>query len=277
VDSAGRSGYRHAVVETPPPLAGAAETLLIPVWARAVETRRPDGLVRDPIAERIVAESGYDFARFGDTWMSQIGVAVRTAHLDEVARAFLARHPDATVVNLGAGLDGRFARVDDGRVRWYEVDFPEVVALRRRWYAEDARHRSVARSVTDPGWLDEVEAGPSVLVIAEGLCMYLGADDNRTLLRRLADRFPGGELHVEALHPMAVGRTRRHDTVSRTGARFSWGCAKPADVEAWDPRIRCLGVWRHVESHPERWRWMRWLRWLPLVRDTSQIFHFRLG
>lgn len=95
-------------------LHGVEETLLLPLWARAAETERPDALVRDFMALEFIKRIDYDLGHFRRDWTSQVAIAVRTRLIDDAVQAFLKRHPDAVFVNLGAGLDCRFFRLDNG-------------------------------------------------------------------------------------------------------------------------------------------------------------------
>jgi O-methyltransferase involved in polyketide biosynthesis len=87
------------------------QTLLIPRYGRAVETRKSDGLLRDPRGVEMVEAIDYDSRRFDDAGML-LGMVLRTAIFDEMVRAFIAQHPDVTVTEIGAGLNTRFERVD---------------------------------------------------------------------------------------------------------------------------------------------------------------------
>lgn len=197
-------------------LTGVPETLLIPLWARAYETGLPKPIVRDEKAIEMVSRIDYDFGKFEKVWMSQVGVAIRTEILDEQAAAFIAAHPNALVVNLGAGLCTRFSRVGDGCATWYELDLPEVVTLRKKFFDETDRHRLLTGSVTDLGWMDQIPRGENqpLLFIGEGLFMYFDEATVKRIFVELARRFPGAELLFEMLGPMAVGRSKQHDALS---------------------------------------------------------------
>ena len=119
--------------------------------------------------------------------MTQLDTAVRTEIFDEGVRSFLAAHPKPTVVTLGAGLDGRFWRLDDGRVRWFDLDLPEVIALRRRFYGESPRNRFLAKSILDFTWMKQPivpETGGQVLILAEGLLHYFEECRSAAAVRR---------------------------------------------------------------------------------------------
>ncbi|RJP76718.1 MAG: class I SAM-dependent methyltransferase [Candidatus Zixiibacteriota bacterium] len=242
-------------------LTGVPETALIPLWARAAEMRRPDALVRDPRAAEWLAALDYDFSRFSGTWMSQLGVAVRTRLLDQAVLVFLQAHPEATVLNLGAGLDTRFFRVDNGCLRWIEVDLPEVVAVKRRLAPETERFRLLEGSVTGPEWLARLPvSGAETLVLAEGLLMYLRESQVRGLLGILAERFPGGECLLELLGPALVGRSRWNDTVSRVaGAEFTWSVADSREMARWGVGLEILQEWYFTDYARERWGWFGWI------------------
>ncbi len=117
-------------------------------------------------------------------------MTTRSAHFDAWARQFLAAHPQATVLHLGCGLDSRFFRLQPGSgVEWYDVDYPEVAALRTQLCPGAEHYHVVAASVTDPAWLADIPADRPTLMIGEGLTMYRTDHDGIALLRRVIDRF----------------------------------------------------------------------------------------
>ena len=114
-------------------LEGVAETLLIPLWARAHETQKnKNRLLNDPHAIEMIQQIDYDFSKFKKAKGSQIGVAVRSNILDNETLAFIKKHPDALIINLAAGLDTRFYRVNNEHIYWVNIDLPEVIALRKQ-------------------------------------------------------------------------------------------------------------------------------------------------
>ena len=115
-----------------PALSGVAETLLIPLYNRAMESQRPDAIMKDEKAVALVTQMSYDFAQVRKVRMSEGNKVARimlTREIDRYAREFLSRHPEAVVVHIGCGLDSRFERVDNGRVEWYDLDLPDVKTM----------------------------------------------------------------------------------------------------------------------------------------------------
>ena len=198
------------------------ETTLIPLWARAIENERSEPILRDAKAAKMVASIDYDFDKFAKGRATQIGCCLRASILDEWVREYLARYPDGTVVEIGAGLDTRFDRLDNGRVTWFELDLPDVVDLRRRFFEETDRRRFISESVLAPGWIGPVreaaEAAPApVMFVAEGVLMYFEESQVRQLFRTIAAGFPGSAFAFDAMSPLmpANAETARHAQARR--------------------------------------------------------------
>ena len=120
-------------------------------------------------------------------------------------------------------------------VRWFDVDLPQVIALRRQLYNESETYRMVGSSVTDPGWIDELPAGGPVLIVAEGLLMYVTPADVAELLHRLLDRFDTGELVADFLSKWGSRLSRIF-----TSGLIKWGTRDGSEITRWDPRLRLI-------------------------------------
>ena len=264
-----------------PNLLGISETLLIPLWARAVETARPDAIVRDAQAVEVLRKINYDFRKFDKTWMSQLGVAVRTELLDRIVTEFIQKHPEAVVINLGAGLDTRFWRLDNGKVRWFDLDLPEVIELRRQYLQESERCRFIGKSILDRSWISDLHGlGEAVLLIAEGLLMYLEESEVRSLFDYLAGSFPHGEMLMEMLGPWLVGKGQFHDTISKIGGvEFKWSLNNSRDLERWNSKIEFLDEWYYTDFHRERWRWFGIATRIAFLKKrlSNRIVHIRFN
>jgi O-methyltransferase involved in polyketide biosynthesis len=224
-----------------PHLGTVQETLLIPLYARAVENRKEHALLRDARAEEIVASLDYDFGRF-DELPSLTGALLRTLLFDRWVADFLSAHPDATVVEIGTGLNTRYERVDNDRARWFELDLPDVIGLRRNFFTDGPRRTMVAASVTDEAWALEVashSAGP-FLFVAEAVLPYLHEPEVRRVVDLLAGRFPGALLALDTAGPGFFDTQEQHDALSKVEARMHWHCPDPAQLADWRPGTRVL-------------------------------------
>lgn len=200
-------------------LDGISETLLWTLYHRAMEARRPDAVLDDPMGVELLDGIDYPFERrFGRADLgSAQGQALRALTFDEQIRAFLDRHPDGTVVALGEGLETQFWRVDNGRMRWLSVDLPDIVELRRRLLPDEDRLGQVACSALDERWMDEVDPSRGVIVTAQGLLMYLWPSEVRLLIARCAERFPGGTLVLDAVPRWFSAQTVKGRVKTREG------------------------------------------------------------
>ena len=137
-------------------LKGVEETLMIPLWARALATKQ-GGLIDDPAAVGPVERLEYDFeAKLKQARMIVPMLAVRAARFDEAVRDFIDRYPDGAVVDPGCGLDTRWQRCNGSRVDWFDLDMPAVIALRRRYLQDGDRRRMLAAPLQDTAWRDLV-------------------------------------------------------------------------------------------------------------------------
>lgn len=224
-----------------PALGAVQETLLIPLYGRAVEHGRPDPALADPRAVELVEAIDYDFGRF-DELPSLTGAVLRTLLFDHWTRAFLDRHPTGTVVEIGTGLNTRYERADNGRGRWFDLDLADVIALRRAFFADTPRRTMLAASVTEDGWLGTVaqHADGPCLLTAEAVLPFLDEADVRDLVARIAGRLPGALLALDTNSPGLVAAQDTHDALSRTEARLRWGCADIGVLADWAPGSRVL-------------------------------------
>jgi O-methyltransferase involved in polyketide biosynthesis len=187
-------------------LDGVPETTLWTLYFRAKEAARKDGPLSDPRALELVDAIDFPFReRFGNG-VPLFGrfIGLRGLTFDRVVNDVLRTDPDALVVVLGEGLETQFWRVDNGLVRWFTVDLPETAEIRRRLLGEDPpRRRLFAGSALDDGWWAALGAAPTdrVVVVAQGLLMYLPPDDVRALIRRCAREFPGGVMVFDTVPP----------------------------------------------------------------------------
>jgi O-methyltransferase involved in polyketide biosynthesis len=227
-------------------LTQAQETLLITLYAKAVA---PEALFSDPQAKAIIAQIDYDFAQLKVPLGTRLTVCMRAKQIDGYVRTFLAGHPDALVLQLGCGLDTRFSRVDNGRVTWYDLDLPDVIDLRRKFYVESERYQMIASSVTDLAWLDQISAQDRpVMVVAEGLLMYLHAADVKALVRRFQADFPGCHLVFDAFSELTASKISANPSIKKTGAVVHWGIDDPKALEAWQDGIHFKEEWFFTQS-----------------------------
>jgi O-methyltransferase involved in polyketide biosynthesis len=226
-------------------LGSVQKTLLLPLWGRALETGKKRPLLVDRMAVEILSAIDYDFSTMARNIspLTRLAWIARSLHTDRTIREFLERDAGATVVNLGCGLDTTFERVDNGHLRWVDLDLPDVMELRRKLIPESPRRRSIACSLLDDAWLGELGGAGPVLFVAGGVLYYLEESQLKTFFIQLADAFPGCEILFDACTPR--GLRAANERVLKAGgmdesAVLKWGLRRAGDMEAWDSRIRVL-------------------------------------
>ena len=261
-------------------LDGVAETLLITLYARATESKRPDALLHDEKAVAMVGQMDYDFSRLKLQGHDIVAVILRLREFDRFARDFLAGHRDPIVVHIGCGLDTRFERVDDGRVEWYDLDFPEVLALRRRYIRDEGgRYHFLGGSVLDYKWLEELRAHRPrpFLFMAEGVFPYFEEAQVKDLFLTIQENFPDAEIVCDAQTPFIIWANNLQLAVARLKARLHWGLKHGKDVETWGNGIRLLDEYFFFDTDEPRMRPYRWMSRIPLLGRSTGIFHYHLG
>lgn len=267
-------------VKISPALYGVAETLLIPLYGRARESQRPDAMLKDETAEEMVTQIDYDFSRIKLQGHDLLGLILRVREFDRFVRQFLEIHPDGVVVHIGCGLDTRFERVDNGHVEWYDLDLPEVIALRRKLIrAKSERYHFLECSVFDSTWIETVAVHRtrSFLFVAEGVFPYFEVPVIRSLVQKLHAAFPGAELVFDAHTPWVMHADNMQLILSGVKARLHFGLKHGRDVEDWGNGIRMLEEWFYFGTSEPRIRPYRWMYVIPFLRKSTGIFHYQLG
>ncbi len=222
-------------------LSGAPQTMLATFYAKALDADLEKPILGDRWARDIVDRIDYDWTKTTITARTSPSVTTRSAHFDKWARQFLAVHPEAIVLHLGCGLDSRYYRLDpDPSVEWYDVDYPDVADLRRQLFPAREHCHIVAASVTDPAWLADIPADRPMLMIGEGLTMYLTEQDGVALFRRIVEHAPSGELQFDAFSRFGIKAQWTNAVVKRAGATLYWGIDGPADILEAVPGVRLL-------------------------------------
>ena len=203
-------------------------TALIPLVIKASETLRPNSRIQDWKAVEIIKTLEIDLGMY-DKFMSHEGVIARTIMLDRQLKDIIKKNPDTVIINIGAGFDDRFTRVDNGKIWWFDIDLPDVIFARKKAFEERDRVTMIAGNVLENTWCEKVveqlkgrSAKP--VFIAEGLFMYFTLDQIRTFLEVLKDNFSdGGTLIAEQNSEMMQKNEKHHDTVKNTKAHFMSG------------------------------------------------------
>ena len=247
-------------------LSGVPETMLQTVYARARESRGR-GVIRDAKAEELVEKLDYDFSLAEKDTAMRSGVIARTIVLDRLTTAYLAGHPGAVVVNIACGLDTRCYRMTGYR-HWYNLDLPETMAVREKLLPESGAVTQIAMSAMDDWGSRIEETDAPVLIIIEGLIMYLTEADVQRIFAVIAGRFPQAAVLVETMNPMVVKRFKEK-SIEGSNAKFTWGVKDGRALAALLPDFRFVAEHGLTEGMAVFAPVYKLLDKLPAVRNIS--------
>ena len=212
-------------------ITGVPETMIQTLYARAKESKKPDHKIYDEKAIEIVSHMDYDFSKADKDFAMSSGVISRTIILDRFVKNYISRNPDAVVINIACGMDTRFYRVDNGKIRWFNIDLPVTINIRKRFLSEPDRVVTIAKSAMDSTWADDVGSTDSpVLVIIEGLSMYLSDQDIKQILNIIGSNYRNVTLLMETMSPAVVKKVKEK-SIDASNAKFTWGIKSGKELE----------------------------------------------
>ena len=223
------------------------ETLIIPLYARKVCSELYPNLYRDETAVRLLDQINYDFSeaeKNSRSLMQRFGsleVAMRQNDLAFEVRDYLKDHPHAAVVNLGCGLDSTGRSCDNGSCKIYNLDFPDVIAVRNELLPAGEREENIPCNLNDTEWFSQIDASGGAVFFASGVFYYFLKEQVRILVRAMADAFQGGVLVFDAANEKAVKLMLKawlkDAEIKDVGAYFAVSDAK-REIGAWDSSLR---------------------------------------
>lgn len=283
--------------QTASPVSGVSLTSFLTLYCHVIDAQSKDPILNDTrsveiatVLDKMLTGSYDDFARILLTRRLKptlvTHIAMRAKRYDEYIREFLSMFPDGVVVNIGCGLDSRFARIDNGKVQYYDLDLPGIMAIRKEFFEETDRYHTIPSSVLNFSWFDIISehAGP-FLFLAEGVFMYLNQEDVRALVLNLRKRFPGSELVCEVAnskwlrepYKRLMNYKMKKQLHFRKDVTYYSGLSHTREMEEWGPGIRFLDDWSYLDSYQNNLGWLKMFRHVGIIRYSQWTIHYRLG
>jgi len=277
-----------------------SETLLIPLYARAAESQTLHPILIDTKAVEITNELNKFFKTSSSPLYQSllkgkirrklgkklnVIFALRTRKFDDYCTSFLQKHPNGIIIELGCGLSTRFTRIDNGAVAWYDLDLPEVIDIRKQFFTETNRDHFIASSVLNFTWMNRIpQDNKNILILAEGLFMYLHEDDVKNLIRQLQQTFPGCDLAAEVVNTYIVWILQKkiwrkkfqRDYHLGPDASFYFGIHDSRDLEQWNQGLHFLDDWTYFDEKEKKLGWMNIFARSKKLRKTQWIIHYQL-
>jgi len=271
-------------------------TMLITLYARARESVSPNPLISDPKAVEMIGIIRKEIAGsdnpihkkiLADKYNPKLAVtmALRSRRFDRYVEDFLSRNPGGTVINFGCGLDTRFDRIDNGKVKWFDIDFPEVIELRRRFMQENERRRFISTSILSRDWTVAAKTGGPYLILAEGVFMYLTEPDVKDLLSMIRRELGSAELVCEVTNLYWVKKMKssymqrkfKRQLGMTGGAVFTFGVPYSKYFEEWDPGYRFLDDWTYFDDREKKLGWFNLFASFEILRKVQWTVRYIIG
>jgi O-methyltransferase involved in polyketide biosynthesis len=223
------------------------KTLFMPVWARAVETKKNKPVLTDFTAVEIIDSVDFDFSQMSKNLkeINQISWIARCKRFDSIIRDFIKNNPEGTIVNIGCGLDTTYERIGDQSIMWYDLDLPDVIELRKKFLKETGKRKFIAGSFLDTAWFDEISAKNRILFISAGVFVYFEEPEIKNFIILLADKFDDSELFfdVTSLKGMQIANKVIRDAGLDSNSFFKWGLSDKSIIASWDNRIKLINTY----------------------------------
>jgi O-methyltransferase involved in polyketide biosynthesis len=216
------------------------ETLFIPLCGKALDYRSKNSILNDSTANDIVEKINADLAkhkRFGERI-----AAVRAKQYDEWTKDFIVKNKNAVVIHLGCGLDARITRTQPpSSIAWFDIDYPEVISLRKNFYSETTEYKMIASSITAQNWFETIPTDRPTLIIAEGVFEYLSEEEVKTLLHQLTDCFSRGQITFDVMSTFSIS-SRKDKLKKTTGAVNKWAVDDISEVDKLNSKLKRVEV-----------------------------------
>ena len=239
-------------------LKGVQETLLMPLWGRAVETQKEKPLLIDKEAVKIINSINYDFTQIANkiSALSRASWIARSIYFDQRIKDYLCDNPNGTVINIGCGLDTTYERVNNGKAMWYELDFPEVIATRKLFIQESITRKFLPYSVFDNIWYSEVGNKENVLVMIAGVIYYFDESEVKKLLDTFKKEFKKSTVIFD--YSSTKGIKIANKAVIEDGgmdktAYLKWGTDNIYEIKKWNTGIQVDETMKMFAEHRKRY------------------------
>ena len=202
------------------------KTLYIPLYGKALVSRKGI-LLQDPMAEKIWKAEGFALrGKAKSKWLAY-HMGMRSAVFDNWLRKKMGQLPNAVVIHAGCGMDSRVERVGTDGHRWFDLDFPEVIAQRKCSYRETGEYTMIACDLRDHSWMAHIEKGSTVILVMEGVSMYLSRQELCALLATMQSRFGVMAILMDCYTEFGARASKYKNPVNEVGVTKLYGLDDP--------------------------------------------------
>jgi O-methyltransferase involved in polyketide biosynthesis len=261
-----------------------SKTALMTMYCRAMDYQAKNPILKDKFSYDLYQRIDTDWKGISKNLRGHdyVLTAIRVRKYDRMCQEFINQHPKGIIVSLGAGLDYRFGRIDNGQFTFIDVEFPEVLEFKKQIIPKSSRNVLIGKSVLDYSWIGQVKQlsislNEPVFFIAEGLIPYLEKNEIKDLFTKMIQSFPQSEFFFDVCGEKTVERMSKHSGIEDWNLKLKSGFNSGKDMEEWGIGFKLLGEWYYPED-PDAKRGLMKLMWvIPAFKSWLYFIHGQLS
>ncbi len=258
------------------------ETMFFPLVGRALASKMKDPIIVDKKAIEIVEQLNYNTKKVARRLQEGgiLAMAARAAKMDKAINTYIKRHPQATIVNIGAGLDTAFDRIDNGQIHWFDLDLPDSISLRKQILPEGERNKCLPKSMLDFSWIDDIgNLEKGIFIQVPGVFPYFKEKDVRFFFEHVAPKIPGAEIIFDVTSLMGTILIS-YGALKSSGmkAKLKWGIKDARKMLNWSKHLQLIKQESYMKDIPRRWHYSPITNigmWGNDFLKIGQFFHFK--
>jgi O-methyltransferase involved in polyketide biosynthesis len=225
-------------------LGSVQKTMLLPLWGRAIETKKTKPLLIDETAVRIVKEIDFDFSTIDSiNTVARLSCIARSIYFDNEIRKYLETFPKGPIINVGCGMDTTFDRIDNGKVIWYDLDLKDVIELRKKYIPESDRRKYISESILENNWYDQINQIDNILLLFSGVLCYFKEEDVKNLFLEIVKHYKAIDIVFDYCSKKGIEIANKK-VIQQGGmdqnSNLRWGIDDIYEIEKWGNKINIV-------------------------------------
>jgi O-methyltransferase involved in polyketide biosynthesis len=217
------------------------QTLFIPLLGKAYENKKKFPILTDTKSIEIIENLDFDIKPLLNSGIGNIFFCLRTKIIDNFVEKYIDKNKTNIILHLGCGLDSRCERIPVNNVDWYDIDFPDVINVRRKFYAENKNYHLISSSITKNEWLNTIPKGNyNYIVVSEGVFQYLKENEIKELLISIKNDIGKYTLIIDAINKLSLKLSKNDKSIKNTGVTLYWGIDSPKEITKWGNGIKLI-------------------------------------
>ena len=213
------------------------KTLYIPLFGKSKISRRGI-IISDKTAEEIWDKEGFELkGKARSKWLA-LFMSMRAAVFDEWTLRTISKYPQAVVLHIGCGLDSRILRVGNSTNLWFDIDFPDVIAERKKYFSENEKYTMLEADASKTEWIDTLPDAPEAVIVMEGISMYLGKEKCRSLFEALSQKYGRLFIMADVYTIFSAKATKYKNPINDVGVTEVYGIDSPEELETEEIRFK---------------------------------------